>query len=163
MTSFHASVRTFRFPFGEVLSSKPGFNKILSFCILKNEKKKKKMTDWLHYGRTDFVHTLHYIALPLHCIALHCIVHCIALHYITYIAYVHYITCIAYWLNVMLLRHVCSWIVPSVTFKLMPLNVASDRICVSVCVCLSVAFFWLRTSVRTDLLTVCDWTETKLK
>jgi hypothetical protein len=80
------------------------------------------MTDWLHSVRTD--------GLPLHtlCIAftlcalcaLHCIVlHCIALHYIHCIALRIY--CIAYWLNVMLIvRHVCSWIVPSVTFNVLP-------------------------------------------
>jgi hypothetical protein len=66
------------------------------------------MTDWLHSVRTD--------GLPyIHCIALHCIVlHCIVLHCIVRIA-LHCITCILTERNVNSM-HVCSWIVPSVTF-----------------------------------------------
>jgi hypothetical protein len=79
------------------------------------------MTDWLHSVRTDGL-PLHCTCIALHCIVLlHCIVVlCIALHYIA----LHCIAlhCIAaYWLNVMLIvRHVCSWIVPSVTFNVLP-------------------------------------------
>jgi hypothetical protein len=134
MTSFRTSVR----PYIQIsiLARGPEFETSTRFChfvFLKNEKKNKKMTDWLHSVRTDGLpHTL------LHCIALHCIVlHCIAFTIRTCITHCIALHCITYWLNVMLIvRHVCSWIVPSVTFNSLPLNFTSDRICVLfVCVC----------------------------
>jgi hypothetical protein len=138
------------------------------FVFLKKWKKKKKMTDWLHSVRTDF----RYIALR-HCIALHCIacivmialhcvhalMHCIALHVHMCIA-LHYVYCITYWLNVMLIvRHVCSWIVPSVTFNFFAIEcITSDRICVFVCLCLSVNFFFVGPPYgRTDLDCMLNW------
>jgi hypothetical protein len=104
------------------------------------------------HSRTDG--HIHCIAFALHCIVLHCItLYCIALHcYCIACITLHYVTCIAlhtYWTVMLIVRHVCSWIVPSVTFnKFFAIEcITSDRICVFVCLCLSVTFFfWLRTS-----------------
>jgi hypothetical protein len=77
------------------------------------KKKKNWLTSFRTDGRTSIRITLHCIVL--HYIALHCIacITCIALRVLHCTLH-----CIAYWLNVMLIvRHVCSWIVPSVTFK----------------------------------------------
>jgi hypothetical protein len=124
-----------------------GFNKILSFLYFK----------WFIHGRTDTYIALHLHCIALHCIALHCIaLHCIALHCVHYIT-LRYVHCIAYILNVMLIvRHVCSWIVPSVTFvNSLPLNVLPPigSVCLSVCVCPSRFFFG--SGPPTDRLTCC--------
>jgi hypothetical protein len=113
MTPFsRRSVRTFSSILAEVLGSKPGFNSLSFFCIFLKKQKKKIIP----YGRTfRYRHCIcialrHYIFITcITCIALRCIACdtlaitncCIALH--------------SRWLNVMLMvRHVCSWIVPSV-------------------------------------------------
>jgi hypothetical protein len=121
------------------------------------KKKKKKMTDWLHSVRTDGLPYIHCIAL--HCIALHCIaLYCIVLHLLYCIA----LHCIAYWLNVMLIvRHVCSWIVPSVTFNVLP---PIGSVFVFVYFFFFFFFFWLGPPYgRTDLLDCMrlnwNWTE----
>jgi hypothetical protein len=143
MTSFRTSVRPFSdFHFSERFWKKPGFNKFCHFLYFKKWKKKKKMTDWLHFtdGRT-----------PIHCIALYCIT-CIALHYIMCIA----LHCIALLTERNVNSTACLLlIVPSVTFIffchwMYPMD------CVSVNVVRQL--FWLRTSVRTHY-----WLRTELK
>jgi hypothetical protein len=160
-TSVHYA---FRFPF-EGPEFKPGFNKILSFCILKNEKKNKN-DDFIPW-RTDFILPLHYIALhityciALHCIALHCIalhsLYCIALHCIACIA-LHCITCILTE-RVLIVRHVCSWIV-SVTFNFTIECITSIGSVCFVCLCLSNQLFLapdLRTDGQTYLTMRLNW------
>jgi hypothetical protein len=66
--SVRPSVRTFRFPFYEVLRNLARFF-LLFFDFLKM--KKKNTTDWFHSVRTDGWFSVH---ITLYCIALHCIV-----------------------------------------------------------------------------------------
>jgi hypothetical protein len=115
-----------------------GFNKFVIFVFLKNEKKKKIMTDFIPLRTDGLPYTwciaLHctlcaFIAFMLHCIALR-VIHCIALHYMQTERNVNGTACLL--LNCAI-GHV--YYLPKV-------------FCVSVClVCLS-SFFWF--PLRTD-------------
>jgi hypothetical protein len=111
----------------------------------KIKNKKKWLTDFIPYGRTDF--------RTLHCIALHCIA-CIALYCITCIACVRYASLRAYILNCVNVNSTACLLLNCIGHVKC---ITSDRICVFVLfVFVSLfSFFWFGTSVRTDRLTDC--------